>query len=169
VSQLVFAKTLLRDRGQMIDRYDGRQAYDDPTPDKLEFGSLDRTLIIMNGVLSAPFLDYMRGTVGFKNDRNYIMLNLATNKRWKKNGDFGTPEDLAFALTMNKDLKALVVHGYHDLATAYFECRYLLEQCVYSQNARQRLSFGTYVGGHMFYLNAKSRAELFRDVAAFFQ
>jgi carboxypeptidase C (cathepsin A) len=97
------------------------------------------------------------------------MLNMAANQRWKRNGDFGTPEDLAFALTMNKDLKALVVHGYHDLATAYFESRYLLEQCVYGQSARERLSFQTYVGGHMFYLNAKSRGDLFRDAAAFYQ
>lgn len=169
VNPLVFAKSLLRDRGQMIDRYDGRQAYEDPMPDRLEFGSLDKTLIMMNGVLSAPFLDYMRGTVGFKSDRNYIMLNMATNKRWKRNGDFGTPEDLAFALTMNPDLKALVVHGYHDLATAYFESRYLLEQCVTGQSSRDRLSFQTYVGGHMFYLNTKSREDLFRDAAAFYK
>lgn len=169
VSQLVFAKSLLRDRSQMIDRYDGRQAYDDPAPDKLEFSSLDRTLIVMNGVLSGPFLDYLRRATGFQSDRRYIMLNLATNKRWKANGDFGTPEDLAYALTMNQDLKALVVHGYHDMATAYFESRYLLEQCVTGQSARARLSFGTYVGGHMFYLNLKSREELFRDVAAFYK
>jgi carboxypeptidase C (cathepsin A) len=169
VSQLVFAKTLLRDRSQVIDRYDGRQASDDPAPEKLEFASFDKTLVVMNGVLSAPFIDYMRRTVGFRSDRSYIMLNLAANKRWKKSGDFGTPEDLAYALTLNTDLKAMVVHGYHDLATAYFESRYLLEQCVTAQSARQRLSFGTYIGGHMFYLNTKSREELFRDAAAFFK
>jgi carboxypeptidase C (cathepsin A) len=130
VGQLVFAKTLLRDRSQVIDRYDGRQASDDPNPDKLEFAGLDKTLVALNGVLSAPFIDYMRRTAGFKSDRNYILLNTAANRRWKSAGDFGTPEDLAYALTMNTDLKALVVHGYHDLATAYFESRYLLEQCV---------------------------------------
>jgi carboxypeptidase C (cathepsin A) len=69
---------------------------------------------------------------------------------------------------MNKDLKAMVLHGYHDLATPYFESRYLLEQCVTGQSARDRLSFHTYVGGHMFYLNAKSREDLFRDVSAFY-
>ena len=81
----------------------------------------------------------------------------------------GSPEDLAYALTMNTDLKALVVHGYHDLSTPYFRSRYLLEPCVYGRNARQRLSFGTYTGGHMFYLDADSRAELFADVSAFFK
>lgn len=169
VGQLVFAKALLRDRSQVIDRYDGRQASDDPAPEKLELGSLDKTLIVMNGVLSAPFINYMRRTVGFKSDRPYIMLNVAINRRWKESGNFGTPEDLAYALTMNTDLKAMVVHGYHDLATAYFESRYLLEQCVSTQSARQRLSFGTYIGGHMFYLNTKSREELFRDAAAFYK
>jgi carboxypeptidase C (cathepsin A) len=70
---------------------------------------------------------------------------------------------------MNTDLKALVVHGYHDLSTPYFRSRYLLEQSVYGRNARQRLFFGVYPGGHMFYLNAASRAELFKDVATFYK
>jgi carboxypeptidase C (cathepsin A) len=40
---------------------------------------------------------------------------------------------------------------------------------VYGKNVRQRLFFGTYPGGHMFYLNADSRAELFNDVSAFYK
>ena len=78
-------------------------------------------------------------------------------------------DDLGYALTLNTDLKALVVHGYHDLSTPYFMSRYLLEQSVYGDNARQRLSCGVYPGGHMFYLNPASRAELFKDVAAFYR
>jgi carboxypeptidase C (cathepsin A) len=66
-------------------------------------------------------------------------------------------------------LKALVVHGYHDLSTPYFRSGYLLEQSVYGHNARQRLFFGNSPGGPMFYLNAGSRAELFKDVSDFYK
>lgn len=165
----VFAKNLLRDRNQILDRYDGRQASDDPLPERAEFASLDKTLTVLNGVLSGPYFDYLGRTLGYRNDRRYIMLNLAANARWNRGSAMGSPEDLAYALTLNTDLKALVVHGYHDLSTPYFRSRYLLEQSVYGRNARQRLYFGTYPGGHMFYLNAASRAELFNDVSAFYR
>lgn len=165
----VFVKNLLRERNLILDRYDGRLASDDPLPEREEFASLDKTLTVLNGVLSAPYFDYLGRTVGYKSDRRYIMLNLAANRQWNRSSDMGSPEDLGYALTLNGDLKALVVHGYHDLSTPYFRSRYLLEQSVYGQNARQRLLFGTYPGGHMFYLNAESRAELFKDVSAFYR
>jgi carboxypeptidase C (cathepsin A) len=169
VSAEVFVKNLLRDRNLILDRYDGRQANDDPLPERAEFASLDRMLTVLNGVLAAPYFDYLGRTIGYKNDRRYIMLNLAANARWNRGSAMGSAEDLGYALTMNTDLKALVVHGYHDLSTPYFRSRYLLEQSVYGKNARQRLFFGAYPGGHMFYLNADSRAELFKDVVAFYK
>jgi len=165
----VFVKNLLRERQQILDRYDGRQASDDPLPERAELASLDKTLTVLNGVLSGPYFDYLGRTLGYRSDRRYIMLNLPANAQWNRSSPLGSPDDLAYALTLNTDLKALVVHGYHDLSTPYFRSRYLLEQSVYGRNARQRLFFGTYPGGHMFYLKADSRAELFKDVAAFYQ
>ena len=169
VASDVFVKSLLRDRNQILDRYDGRQASDDPMPERPDLASFDRTLTVLNGVLSGPYFDYVGRTVGYKSDRRYIMLNVQANRAWNRGSDKGSPDDLAYALTLNTDLKALVVHGYHDLSTPYFKSRYLLEQSVYGRSARQRLSFGVYPGGHMFYLNGPSRAELFKDVAAFYK
>jgi carboxypeptidase C (cathepsin A) len=42
--------------------------------------------------------------------------------------------------------------------------KYVLEQSVRGPDARKRLLFGTYAGGHMFYLRPKSRAEMTADV-----
>jgi carboxypeptidase C (cathepsin A) len=169
VSAEDFVKNLLRDRALVLDRYDGRQANDDPLPERPEFTSLDKTLTVLNGVLSGPYFDYLNRTVGYKSDRRYLMLNLAANMKWDRSSPLGSAEDLGYALTLNTDLKALVVHGYHDLSTPYFRSRYLLEQSVFGKNARQRLYFGAYPGGHMFYLNSASRAELFKDVSAFYR
>ena len=163
-----FAKNLLRDQSLVLDRYDGRQANDDPLPERPEFTSLDKTLTVLNGVLSGPYFDYLDRTLGYKSDRRYIMLNLAANAKWDRSSPLGSAEDLGYALTMNSDLEAMVVHGYHDLSTPYFRSRYLLEQSVFGKNARQRLYFGAYPGGHMFYLDPASRAEFFKDVSGFY-
>jgi hypothetical protein len=50
------------------------------------------------------------------------------------------PDDLAIALAQNTDLKALVVHGYHDLTTNYLLSRYVLEQSVRAPGAAPRLA-----------------------------
>jgi carboxypeptidase C (cathepsin A) len=76
VSAEIFVKDLLRKQYKLLDRYDGTQATDDPLPEHPEFASLDRSLVLLNGVLAAPFQDYLRQQVGYKTDRVYKMLNL---------------------------------------------------------------------------------------------
>ena len=169
ISAEVFAKSLLRQQNKVLDRYDGTQASEDPLPERAEFAALDRSLVLLNGVLAAPFQDYLRQQVGYKTDRVYKMLNLGANAQWNRSKPMGTPDDLAYALSVNPDLKALVLHGYHDLVTPYFGTRYLLEQSVVGTQARRRIGFGVYPGGHMFYLQAKSREEMFKDVEQFFR
>lgn len=169
VTPEVFVKNLLRERNLILDRYDGRIATDDPLRERAEFTSFDRMLTVFNGVLSGPYFDYLGRTLGYKSNRHYIMLNIEANGKWNRGADLGSADDLSYALTMNTDLKALVVHGYHDLSTPYFRSRYLLEQSVDGKDSRKRLYFGAYAGGHMFYVNPASRAEFFKDVAAFYR
>jgi carboxypeptidase C (cathepsin A) len=166
----VFAANLLAKKGQVIDTYDGTQASDNPTPEKSdELGVFDRSLTILSGVLLAPFMDYVRKDLGYVTNRPYIPLNLPINMQWDRSSKLGSPDDLAIALTQNTDLKALVVNGYHDLNANYLLSRYVLEQSTRAPGARKRLYFGTYMGGHMFYLRTKSRAELAADVRGFFE
>jgi carboxypeptidase C (cathepsin A) len=169
ISDQVFASSLLQARGQVIDRYDGSQVSDNPTPGEQGLGVLDRSLTVLGGVLLAPFMDYVRTDLGYVSDRAYIPLNLEVNMAWDRKSDRGGPDDLAVALAQNLDLKALVVHGYQDLTTPYMLTRYVLEQTARARGARQRLYFGTYPGGHMFYLRRQSRAELAADVQGFFE
>jgi carboxypeptidase C (cathepsin A) len=169
ISDQVFAGSLLQARGQVIDRYDGTLVSDNPTPGEQGLGVLDRSLTVLGGVLLAPFMDYVRTDLGYVSDRAYIPLNLEVNMAWDRKSDRGGPDDLAVALAQNLDLKALVVHGYQDLTTPYMLTRYVLEQTARARGARQRLYFGTYPGGHMFYLRQQSRAELAADVQGFFE
>lgn len=169
VSESVFAASLLARKGQVIDTYDGAQATDNPRPQEQGIAIFDRSLTILSGVLLAPFMEYMRKDLGFVTDRAYIPLNLEVNARWNRAAPLGGPEDLGVALAQNLDLKALVLHGYHDLQANYLMSRYVLEQATRAPSARKRLFFGNYMGGHMFYLRTASRAEFARDVRGFFE
>jgi carboxypeptidase C (cathepsin A) len=165
ISEVVFAANLLGKKGQVIDTYDGTQASDNPTPEKKdELGAFDRSLNILSGVLLAFFTDNVRKDLGYVSDRPYIPLNLPVNMSWDRSAKLGGPDDLAIALAQNHDLKALVLHGYHDLNANYLMSRYALEQTVRGAETRKRLFFGTYPGGHMFHLRKKSRAEMAADV-----
>lgn len=164
----MFATTLLQDRGLLLDRYDGTIASENPVPEVPGLNVFDRSLAVLTGVLLPPFIEYMRGDLGYRTDRDYLPLNLEVNQAWDRSSGTGGPSDLALALTQNPDLRALVVHGMHDLATPYFETRYVLEQSVVTPGARKRLFFGVYPGGHMFYLQKASRAEFAADVRAFY-
>ena len=114
-------------------------------------------------------MEYLQKDLGYVTERPYTVLNVEISVLWDRKSTLGTPEDLALALTQNTDLKAMVLHGYHDLGATYFVSRYVLEQSVRSPDARKRLSFATYPGGHMFYLLAKSRAESSAAVRSFYE
>jgi carboxypeptidase C (cathepsin A) len=170
VGEAVFGNNLLASRGLVLDLYDGTQATEKPMPAKRdEYGASPRSLSILTGVLQPPLMDYLQKDLGYVTDRPYLVLNMEVAALWDRKSTMGTPGDLAIALAQNTDLKALVVHGYQDLGANYFLSRYVLEQAVETPSARQRLSFHTYTGGHMFYLRRQSRAELAADVRKFFE
>lgn len=169
ITEVIFASSLLAGKGLVLDRYDGTQASDNPTPEEQGLGVLDRSLTVLAGVLLPPFMDYVRSELGYATIRPYIPLNLEVNAAWDNASPLGGPEDIGIALAQNPDLKVLVVHGYQDLVTNYFLSRYVLEQSTRAADARRRLFFGTYQGGHMFYLRKDSRAEFAKDVHGFFE
>ncbi len=170
ITEQVFAVNLLARKGQVIDTYDGTQASDNPTPEKKdELGVFDRSLTVLGGVLLPPFMDYVRKDLGYVTNRPYVTLDLQVNMTWDRKSPLGAPDDLAIALAQNSDLKALVVNGYQDLNSNYLLARYVLEQSTRAPSARKRLYFGTYPGGHMFYLRTKSRAEFAADVRGFYE
>jgi carboxypeptidase C (cathepsin A) len=168
ISDQDFATSLLQDKGLMIDRYDGTVATENPVPELPGLNVFDRSLAVLTGVLLPPFMELVRGEIGYQTDRNYIPLNMEVNLAWDRASATGGPDDLALALAQNPDLRALVVHGMHDLATPYFRTKFVLEQSLVAPEARKRLLFGVYPGGHMFYLQKASRAEFAADVRAFY-
>jgi carboxypeptidase C (cathepsin A) len=169
IDQLLFAGSLVADEGLVLDRYDGSQASDNPRPQDASIGVLDRSLTVLSGILLSPLMDHLRTDLGFVTDRPYEPLNLAVNAAFDRASTVGTPDDVGIALAQNTDLKVLVVHGAYDTVTPYFMSRFVLEQATRAKGARERLFFGTYEGGHMFYLRTGSRAEFAKDVRGFYE
>lgn len=169
VSESVFCATLLSKRGQVIDSYDGSQISGNPTPESEELGVFDRSISVLGGILLPPFLEYVRGTLGYVTDRPYNVLNLQVNAGWSRADPGGGADDLSIALAQNHDLKLMVNNGIYDLGSNYMLPRYLLGEVTRDQSARDRTAFHTYEGGHMFYLRTSSRAELAANVEGFFR
>jgi carboxypeptidase C (cathepsin A) len=170
IGEAVFGNNLLAAQGKTLDLYDGTQASDNPAPEKRDVWDVPpRTINVFTGVLLPPFMDYVQKDLGYATERPYIVFNWEEAVLFDRKSSQGTPEDLAVALTQNTDLKVMVLNGYQDLGANYMLARYLLEQSIRSPSARERLYFGTYPGGHMFYLRTKSRAEFTNDVRGFFE
>jgi carboxypeptidase C (cathepsin A) len=168
VSETVFCATLLSKRGQVIDSYDGSQVSGNPTPESEELGVFDRTVSVLGGIMLPPFLDYVRGTLGYVTDLPYNVLNLEANMGWDRSEPIGGADDLAIALAQNHDLKLMVNNGVFDMGANYMMPRYLLGELTRDRSARERTAFHTYAGGHMFYLRSGSRKELADNVQRFY-
>ncbi len=170
VPEEVFAANLLASKGKFLDTFDGTQASDNPNPEKRDTIENVKSISVLTGILLAPFMDYIQKDLGYLTDRPYNVLALEVSAMFDRSErELGGPENLAVSLTLNPDLKALVLHGYHDIGANYFLSRYLLEQTVRSASARERLSFKNYVGGHMFYFRKDSRSQMAVDVRRFFE
>jgi len=170
VPEEVFAANLLASKGKFLDTFDGTQASDNPNPEKRDTIENVKSISVLTGTLLAPFMDYVQQDLGYVTERPYNVLALEVSAMFDRSEkELGGPENLAISMTLNPDLKALVLHGYHDIGANYFLSRYVLEQTVQSPSAPARLSFKSYEGGHMFYLRKKSRAEMASDVRRFFE
>ena len=72
------------------------------------------------------------------------------------------PRDLKRALALDPHLRVLVAHGLTDQVTPYFASKLLIDQ-IPPMGDPGRVQFKVYGGGHMVYLQDKSRAALRED------
>ena len=170
-----FAKLVLRPEGRVLDVYDGMLAYPDPAPEREELVGGSRSLRQSTALLGGAFPGYLEEATGWESPLRYLVLNNEVRRRWSfasgidgEQGYVGTADDLAAALSANEGLRVLVAHGRHDLVTPYLASRYLVDQTVADPDARARVAFATYDGGHMFYFHAASRDAFTADVSALF-
>lgn len=164
-----FYKELLRDRGLTVGRLDSRYTgkdYDNAgeSPDN------DPSFYGIDGGYTAAINSYLRDTLNYKTDRQYVTIGNVGPWDWKIDGGRDTnaylnvTPYLGKALRENKDLRIFVGQGYYDFATPFFAAEYALNRTGIPQD---RIEFHYYDAGHMMYIRDADRAKLASDIRQF--
>jgi carboxypeptidase C (cathepsin A) len=163
IDMQTFSREFFRDRQMIASLYDAGVLGDDPTPETPFSRGGDPVLDAMTAPLTSAMLAHYRETLNWLPDRRYLLLNRGISRAWNWGGGRSQPEavsQLRQVLALDRSFRLLVVHGYTDLVTPYFESELILRQ-IRDFGGRVRLE--NYRGGHMFYTREQSRREFMED------
>jgi len=138
-------------------------------------GSKDPASTATQGPFTMSFNNYMRSELGYKTDMPYYtsgrdsgmwLWNPGAATTAAPGGNQGFQETitpLRAAIVGNPFLKVLVMEGYYDLATPYYQAEYTMHELNLPPKFRNNVSYERYWSGHMVYLEQKSHAKLQKD------
>jgi carboxypeptidase C (cathepsin A) len=164
-----FFRELLRDRGLVIGRLDGR--FTGHEPDGVaEVPSHGPSMVALHGPYAAGINHYVRDELGYRSELPYELLTDRVHP-W----DFGEFEGkhvavtdrLGTALRHNPHLRVLVASGHYDAATPYFATEHALHHIPLPGSLRRNIDLRYYGAGHMMYVHEPSRIAQARDFADF--
>jgi carboxypeptidase C (cathepsin A) len=164
-----FMKELLRDREQVLGRYDARILGKD-ADSAGEGPDGDPSYYTINGAFSAAIHDYLTRTLGFEADSRYKVLDGTPGHGWKwadKPGPgsyVNVASNLGQSMRENASLRVFTANGLYDLATPVFATELTM---AHNGIPAERVTFKYFDAGHMMYTHAPSRAALARDVRSF--
>ncbi|QSB45592.1 peptidase S10 [Tsuneonella flava] len=162
-----FYKELLRDRGLTVGRLDSRYTGKD-LDNAGEYPDNDPSFYGIDGGYTAAVNHFMRDTLGYKTDRQYVTIGSVQPWDFQKEGRTSTYFNVApyigKALRENSDLRVFVGQGWYDFATPFFGAEYSLTRPGFPQD---RIQFHYYDAGHMMYVRDEDRAKLSADIRQF--
>ncbi|MGO9197202.1 MAG: S10 family peptidase [Acidimicrobiales bacterium] len=164
-----FFRQLLRERGQVIGRLDGRfTGFEaDAVGERL---TADPSYSAIHGPYSAAFNHYVRAELEYVNDLPYEILTDRV-RPWSfkefEGRQVTVADRLAAAMRANEALRVHIAAGYYDGATPYFAAEHTLQHLHLPPERRGNLSFHYYDAGHMMYVHEESRLRQSEDLAAF--
>jgi len=159
--------------GKIVSRYDATFAVADPYPEQESARGPDPLLDGLTRAYGALYSSYARDELGFKTEMTYILLAGDVSGKWDwgegtARNSAGVSDDLRELLALSPSFRLLVAHGYSDMVTPYAVSRYVLDHLPpLGDPSRTRLTL--YRGGHMFYIDAGSRAAFSADARGFYQ
>lgn len=153
-----FCKELLRDRGEIIGRVDGRfTGYEGRGNDSTTAN--DPSLYGLDGAYASVINDYLSRELGFRSDLNYMMLK-DFESQWTLTKEDDTvlkqQDIIESVMSQNSHLKIWVLCGYYDLATPFYAAEWTYNHVNLSEKCRDNLMFTYYPSGHMIYLHKPS-------------
>lgn len=168
---LTYCRELFRDEKKVLGWYDAAMISDDPFPASGDFEGVDITLGGQDRIYTVAANTHIRQNLGVESDLKYELLSHDVHEKWQWHDiDSGEPvppgatDDIAVGLSINADMKMMLVHGIYDLVTPYFTSKYLALQLAQSYDAASRIDLKNYEGGHMFYMWEASRKAFTKDV-----
>jgi carboxypeptidase C (cathepsin A) len=172
-----YEKELQVDKGMTTGRLDTR--FEGPDMDPLaKEAAYDPQSAALSSAYVSGFNDYARRTLGY-GEGKVFKPSVNVFRFWDNNHvppgrGFGAPRamlnvmpDLASAMKYNPSLKVMLLGGYYDLATPFFEGWYEMHHLPMPDSLQANISYHYYESGHMVYAKEQSLKALHDDVAAF--
>jgi len=168
-----YVKHLRSAEGKIVSRYDATFAVADPYPEQEAARGPDPLLDGLTRAYGSLYSNYARDELGFKTEMTYILLASDVAGKWdwgegSARSSAGVSDDLRELLAFNPSFRLLVAHGTSDMVTPYAVSRYVLDHLPPIGDP-SRTQLALYRGGHMFYIDAKSRAAFSADAKLYYQ
>lgn len=171
-----FEKALQANAGLTTGRLDSR--FSGPDMDPLSKTSdYDPQAAALSSAYVSGFNDYARRTLGygqgkiFKPSINVFQFwdnsHTPAGARFPARAMLNVMPDLASAMKYNPSLKIMLLGGYYDLATPYYEGWYEMHHLQIPDSLQANISYKYYESGHMVYAHEASLKALHDDVAGF--
>jgi len=171
-----FEKTLQDDMGLSTGRLDTR--FSGVTLDPLSQRSdYDPQSASISSAYVSAFNAYVRGTLNYGQGKLYVpsarlyrdwdMRHKPPGAQFPGRGAANVMPDLANAMKQNPTLKILLMGGYYDLATPYYEGWYEMHQLPIPDSLQKNIQYHYYQSGHMVYAHQDSLKEMHDATAEF--
>jgi carboxypeptidase C (cathepsin A) len=167
-----FCQELLRDKGQVIGRFDSR--YTGTIADRLG-ESMERDPShhpTIAGCFSTCINDYLGRELNVKTTLPYEVL---TGRVWPwdysnaQNEYLNVAPKLRSAMQMNPDLRVWVLNGYYDLATPFYGAEYTFEHMGIPAPLVKNTQMTYYAAGHMMYLLKTELVQMKKDARSYYR
>jgi carboxypeptidase C (cathepsin A) len=161
VSAGLFAREIVRDRGQVTSQYDGAQASFDATPGS-PFPGDDPILEGGKPAYATAYMAYVRDELKSPVEDEFRLLSDDVNGKWEwpRGRMPNAAGDLQEALALAPSLRVAIVHGRTDLVTPYLASEWVVRQTEMPPEVRARVGVTVLNGGHMFYAHPREREAL---------
>lgn len=163
-----FVREFQRDKGLLGSRYDVNVTAYDPFPWAPQHRAGDPILEGIIAPTTSAMVDYVTRTIGWKADGSYQALSSEVGRLWERDATAESSTALRQAMAIDPSMKVLIVHGFTDIQTPYFQSRLVIDQIPVMGGADQ-IQLKVYPGGHMFYSRPDSRSAMRRDVRGIYR
>ncbi|HEY1626485.1 MAG TPA: peptidase S10 [Streptosporangiaceae bacterium] len=164
-----FFRELLRDRGQVTGRLDGRFLGWE-AEDGGELPAHDPSYAAIHGPYSAAVNHYVRAELGYESDLPFEILT-GRVQPWSyaefEGRHVSVASMLAEAMRHNRHLRVYVGCGYYDGATPFHAAEYAFAHLQIPEELRSNITFAYHEAGHMMYVHEPSRLRQSAELAAF--